>query len=710
MAPQVRYSLGWFDIAIIAFPIVLAFLVTLHMRRFTRSVTDFLAAGRSAGRYLICTAQMEMGITAIGVVEGMETFSQTGFSLRIWQSFTGFFMFLMAMSGLISYRFRETRSLTFHQFFEVRYSKGVRVFATMVQTFSSLLQMGIGPAIASRFFVYYLGMPPTIHLGTITVPTMAVLMVAITALSLYFAFSGGQLTIMTTDAIEGVISSILYLFIAFSILWLFSYHQMGAALSVSRPGESYLDPFDVSKRPDFNYTFVVLGWAMNVYYYRGNAWSANFAASAKSAHESQMSVVLSVWRSMAASAMGGLIGLGAFTLIHSPDFAGHAEAVKQYLLRTIPDKDIQLRSQLLLPTALGVLLPAGVKGALGAVLLMGLVASNASGLLGFSGMIVQDLILPYKKKRIQPATHIRILRITSVILAVYSIFFGLIFRFTDYLAFVTSLLSAVYLAGIGCVVWGGLYWKKSTRQGAWASIVVGLVLASAGILIQQFWISLVPWLIHVVGPGPRADYLQENGHNLKFPINGQIISAVIYAICLIVFIVVSLATCKVPYDLDKLLHRGKYQAPGEKKVTVSPGFSLKRLAGINENFTRGDRRIAYFTLWWGLIPIGINAAVVFMNVVYKHWTLQAWWRWNYFWAVLIPIVGGVITTIWFTWGVTKDMRQLFRDLKSQRIDVNDDGQVHAAPPDIVAHPSLETEPTLQDPDAEVLVPELGPDA
>ena len=97
---------------------------------------------------------MERGITAMGVVSSLEVFSQTGFSLNLWSGFVGFFYFLLAMAGLVGYRFRETRALTFHQFFEIRFSKKLRVFATFLNVFSGLFTFGIGPGVAARFFVY----------------------------------------------------------------------------------------------------------------------------------------------------------------------------------------------------------------------------------------------------------------------------------------------------------------------------------------------------------------------------------------------------------------------------------------------------------------------------------------------------------------------------------------------------------------------------
>ena len=144
--------LGWLDISVIAFPVLLAFAVTLYMRRFTRSVADYLAAGRCRPLSYLHT-QMDMVLTATAAVSSIEVFSRTGFSLNLWTGYFSFCCVLLSMSGVITVRFRETRSFTFHQFFEVRYGKGVRVAATVVNCLSSLFTMGIAPMVAARFFV-----------------------------------------------------------------------------------------------------------------------------------------------------------------------------------------------------------------------------------------------------------------------------------------------------------------------------------------------------------------------------------------------------------------------------------------------------------------------------------------------------------------------------------------------------------------------------
>jgi len=48
--------------------------------------------------------------------------------------------------------------------------------------------------------------------------------------------------------------------------------------------------------------------------------------------------------------------------------------------------------------------------------------------------------------------------------------------------------------------------------------------------------------------------------------------------------------------------------------------------------------------------------------------------WHYY-AIIIPLVIGIITTIWFVYGGIHDLRELFKNLKTYKSDVKDDGTV-----------------------------------
>ena len=62
------------DWLVLAVPVVLVALVALKTRRYTRSVADFMAANRCAGRYLVATAQGEASYGAANIVAQFELF------------------------------------------------------------------------------------------------------------------------------------------------------------------------------------------------------------------------------------------------------------------------------------------------------------------------------------------------------------------------------------------------------------------------------------------------------------------------------------------------------------------------------------------------------------------------------------------------------------------------------------------------------------
>ena len=452
-------TLTFFDFAVMGIPLILILAVTILTQQYLRSVADFLAAGRCAGRYLICTASAETGAGVALVIGALEVFSKAGFSLRLWDSLSSSIFFFFGLIGLITYRFRETRALTFHQFFELRYSRGVRIFASFLNVFSGLFNFGLQPAIGARFFVYFCGFPEQFSVGFLTMPTFVPVMMVLMGVSLTFALTGGQISVMVTDCLEGVISSIFYLVVAFFIVATISVSQMREALLSGPPGASFIDPFDIGKQPDFSGWYIVFTLFLNLYYYRGNAWLQGFAAAAKSPHEGRMAGVLSNWRSYGSSAMTVLISIAAFTVLHHPAFAPQQAAMDQRLHGLGPG---YLTSQMQMPTALSLLFVPGVKGAFCAVLLFGLLAGQGAQLHIFGSTFLQDVILPLRKRPLEAKAHMRALKLSILGVAFFVCVFSILFKPVDYLVMIVALIGAIYLGGVGLVCWGGLYWKKGT--------------------------------------------------------------------------------------------------------------------------------------------------------------------------------------------------------------------------------------------------------
>ncbi len=665
-------NLTLLDYLIIGIPLALVLAVGVIMRRYTHSVADYLAANRCAGRYLLTTSAEQIGAAVMLTVIALEVFSSAGFSLQYWEGFQQVIFFMLTLFGVVTFRFRETRCLTFHQFFEVRYSKGLRVFASFLNIFSGLINFGLVPAVGARFFVYFCGLPEHIMLAGSAMPTFAVLMITLMVFSTMLALSGGQISVMVTDCIEGLVSGVFYLVVAFFVISAISLTQAKEALLSGPPGNSYVNPFDIGNREDFNGWYIVLVLIYGLSFFRGNAWIQGFSAAAKSAHEGRMAGILARWRAYAGTAMGALIAIGAFTLLHHPDFANQKALVTQGLSNI---ETPQLRTQMAMPAALGVLLVPGIKGAFCAIGLFGLLASQGMQLHGYGSTLLQDVILPLRKKALSPKAHLASLRLSAIGVGIFACTFSLLYKPVEYLTLMVSLIGAIYLGGVGVIVWGGLYWKKGTTAAAWTAIITGSFMAITFNVLQQFWGSLHPVLVKLTGPGPLANYLA--AHPDKCPVNGLEFSTATVLCTFLGYIIVSLLTCRKDFDMDWMLHRGEYAIDTQHEA-IHPakwGFAWGRLVGIDEHFSRGDKILSVatfcWTMTWQLVAVGVLLWWIFVGRLSDGW----WFNYTMVTGVAIPLVVAVVTTIWFTIGAVRDLFKLFEALRLARQNETDDGTV-----------------------------------
>src|SRR6516225_3971235 len=119
-------SLDWAVVAGVMFVFVTMAAIA---NRLTKSVTDYLVAGRSAGRYMLTIASGMEWIGAINIVAMFELYYTGGFPCMWWVMLSTPFIVYMCVSGWGVYRYRETRSLTIAQFLETRYNRSVRLTA-----------------------------------------------------------------------------------------------------------------------------------------------------------------------------------------------------------------------------------------------------------------------------------------------------------------------------------------------------------------------------------------------------------------------------------------------------------------------------------------------------------------------------------------------------------------------------------------------------
>ena len=655
------------DLIIIAIPFLLVIAVSLLQRGALKSVAGYLAAGRCAGRYLIATSAGEAAAGVVLLVTALEVFSRTGFSLNFWGSIAGILTMLMPLIGLVVYRYRETRSLTFHQFFETRYSKGIRVYSSGINVFAGLFNFGIQPAIGARFLVYFLGLPESMTLAGGAVPTFVPIMLFLVGFALWMAILGGQITIMVTDFLEGVFSMVLYIVIAVAVLPVISLGQVREAMLSGAPGKSFVDPFDIGGQPDFNGVYMVLSVLFGLYIYRGYAWQQGFASAARNAHEGKMAGILSGWRSTGGRAMIGIVSVAAFTVLNHPDFAAQRATVETGLAQI---SNPQIRTQMSMPMALGILLGPGLKGALCAIAVFGFIVSMAVQLHGFGSTFLQDVVLPLRKRHLEGHRHVRYLRLSALGIAAFACVFSTLYQPVEYLVMLTSLIGALYFGGIGALVWGGLYWSRGTTAGAWAAMLLGTALSAGFNLLQQFWKPIAAWGAGALPSGSVHAFFA--AHAERCPWNGMVLACTAAACAAAAYIVVSLLTCREPHNMDRLLHRGAYAVAGEE-MKEEKRFRWSQVIGLDANMTPGDRRLTIFTFAYGMFWKTFSIGVVLWTVLVGRLSPAWWFGYAAFTALYLPLVVGGITTVWFTWGGTRDLIRLLRDLRAARAEEQDDG-------------------------------------
>ena len=158
------------DWAIVGALLALVIAGALVSRRYMRSVADYLAANRSAGRYLLTMSNGLAGVGAITIIANLEMNYVAGFSMSWWGMTMSVFVLAATASGWVVYRFRQTRCLTLAEFFERRYSRRFRVFTGMLAFVSGIINFGIFPAVGARFFIHYMGFPEAIVVAGLAVP------------------------------------------------------------------------------------------------------------------------------------------------------------------------------------------------------------------------------------------------------------------------------------------------------------------------------------------------------------------------------------------------------------------------------------------------------------------------------------------------------------------------------------------------------------
>lgn len=637
-------NLHLLDWIIVAALLALMFALVFLSKTLMRSVTDFLATGRTGGRYIISMFHGTAALGAITIVGVMEQNFAAGFNSRWWEMMTTIILVGISVTGWVVYRYRQTRAMTMAQFFEVRYSRAFRIFAGFMAFTSGIVNMVIFPSVTARFFIYFCGIPEIGHIGPYSV-TFILITALVVAIPLFFTLTGGHVAVMFTDFVQGVFVNIVFVIIVIFLILQVDWTQIGQAVESAPADASLINPFKSSKVQDFNIWFFFIGMFGLIYTKLSWQGNASFNVAAKNAHEAKMADLLTNWRLIP---QWGLflvfVPVVAYTIFHHVDFKEVADSINATLVGAGNEA---MQSQLKTPMVLNYILPIGLKGAFAAIMLAASITVHNTYMHSWGTIFIQDCLMPLRKKPFEQKQHIKYLKYSILGVGITIFLLSIIFQQTQKVFLFLAISGAIYVGGSGSAIIGGLYWKKGTNAAAWAAMITGAITATTGIVLNQ---------------------MIEN-----FPINGQWFWFIAMISSALIYIIVSLLTSRKPFNMDKMLHRGEYALEGERNIVKSEAVKGWKVFGTTPEFTRGDKGIVVATYTWTIVwtIVFIIGTIYNLTTEVKNETWMAFWK-AYTWVYLIT---SIIVTVWFTIGGIKNLKEMIDALRTMVRDHKDSGFV-----------------------------------
>ena len=642
------------DWLIVIVPTLFVLGMGLYSRRYLRDVTTFLSAGRVCGRYVISVGDVASGLSIIGLVSYVEIHYKTGFATSFWTALLLPVGVVLGLFGYVLYRFRETKSQSIGQFIEMRYSRKLRIFAAALRSLSEMLANMIMPALAARFFIYFLDLPQNFMLFGIEWSTFHVIMLICLFMAISIICIGGAMSIIITDTIQGFIVYPMLVFFTIFVLVKFPWNSEILPLMADRaPGESFIDAMDIAKLKDFNvFSLVMLPIVTQLLQRASWIGAGSSSNAARSPHEQKMASLLGTWRSALGLIFYVLVAVAVLVMLNHANHAQEAHKIRLELtskvaqevvtdkamcsqvissLKAMPvqkhiigkdaplaeGNDIDTRYlnvakkamttdaagvsnketidkgmpvyqkfrtlyyQLMLPVTMRNMLPKGALGLFCLMMVLLMLSTDDTRIFSATITVSQDVILPLRKKKLTPREHMWMVRWVAIGVGVFFFCGSSFMSQLDYISLFVSLMCTMWLGGCGPMLILGLYSRFGTTKGAWTSLLTGVFMALGGMFVQRQWANLVyPWL--------RDNGLLEGVKNAlttlsspfmpyinwsvvtqdRCPINSYEWYFITMMTTLLLYVVVSLLTCKEKFNLDRMLHRGKYALDEQASLSV----------------------------------------------------------------------------------------------------------------------------------------------
>ncbi len=435
--------------------------VGVWVKRYVESLTGYLVAGR---RIKVSLGVATFAATEIGTITFMY-FGELGYV-------SGFSCFVIGLLGMLAYLIvgktgfiivplRRLRVMTIPEFYELRYSRRVRLIGGLLLFLGGVLNMGIFLKFDGIFLSEVIGFGPQ----AVSMIMLVMILVVVT-----YTVLGGMFSVVVTDFIQFVILSMGMLVATVAVLLELDLILLSEVVT-QQYGEGGFNPLVNSR---FGWMFLVWIFVSNIA--AGALWQPGTSkALASESPEVAKKVFFYTSLTFAGRAMVPMFwGVAALALLGPGESSASA-----------------------MPKLLGAITPRGFLGLLVAGMLAASMSTYSAYLLAWSSVATRDVVACFRKSDLRASTQIWLTRCFAVAIGCFLLIFGLWYQIPDTAFQYLFITGAMYTAGaLGCVA-AGIYWRKANNVGAYCSLTLGALAPAGFLILEKFPESLPFWLSFV---------------------------------------------------------------------------------------------------------------------------------------------------------------------------------------------------------------------
>ncbi len=428
--------------------------IGVKANRLVRGMADYVVAGRRLKSALAVATMIGSELGLVTVVYSAQKGFTGGFAAFHIGLIAGVVTLLVGMTGFIVVPLRSMGVMTIPEFYERRFSRGVRIAGGLILSLSGILNMGLFLKAGAIFVTALTGLRDPVWVS-----------VVLLVLVLIYTVLGGMVSVVLTDYVQFVVLS--FGLLAASVLAVTHLGWDRIVESVTYVhGPSGFDP--LIEGSGFGPTYVM--WMI---FTAGLVSCAVWQTSVMRACAAEsVDVVRRLYRW---SSIGFLIRfvvpqfLGICALAYLLD---HEVGRSMFFDDGGPTSD-PMASLQAMPVFLGQLLPTGLIGLIGAGLLAAFMSTHDSYLLCWSSVLVQDVIAPIAGDRLTDRVRLLLTRVLIVVIGIFLLVWGLWYELGQDLWDYMAVSGAIYFTGAFALLLTGLYWKRANTVGAYLAMGAG---------------------------------------------------------------------------------------------------------------------------------------------------------------------------------------------------------------------------------------------